>query len=86
MLIFTAASVGCALVALFFFGFLLWIFNERDTEDIKVGGAMVFYAFISVFCGVILCVGGVVVSILQVFRPFSQDLDDVSREKLVLEF
>ena len=85
MLMFTALSVGCALVALFFFSYLFWIFYERDTKETKVGGVIIFHGFISLFCGVGFCVG-MVVSIRQVFRPFWQDLDDVSRDELALEF
>ena len=40
---------------------------------------MIFNVFTSVFSGVVVC-------IRQVLLPFSQDLDDLSRDKLVLEF
>jgi hypothetical protein len=76
-------------VAFLFLGFLLRLFYEPDPKDAERGLIgfilrMIFYVFISGFYGMVACIG-VVFSIGQVLRPFSQDLDNLSREKLVLE-
>jgi uncharacterized membrane protein YccC len=87
ILVFMVGAVACAIVAFLFLGLL---FRLRDPEDAELGLVrfifrMIFYVSISVLYGVAACIG-IVLCIRQVLRPFSQDLDDLSRDKLVLEF
>ena len=91
---FVAATVVCAIVAFVFLGLLFRLFYDRDyihdPKDAELGLVrfilrMIFYGSISAFYGVVACIG-IVLCIRQVHRPFSQDLEDLSRDKLVLEF
>ena len=87
ILVFMVATVVCAIVAFFFLGFP---FHESDPKDAELGLVwfilrMILIVPISTFNGVAACIG-IVLCIRQVLRPFSQDLDDLSRGKLVLEF
>ena len=84
MLIFTVASVVCAIAAFQFLGFPVRIVYERDNKETQVEGGTILYAFISVFYGLGVC-RVLVDCILEVFRPFSQNLDDRSRKKLFFE-
>ena len=90
ILVFTVITIVCAIFAFLFLGFLFRLFYEPDPKDAELGLMrftlrMIFFVSISAFYGMVGCIGAVF-SIGQVFRPFSQGLDDVSREKLVLEF
>ena len=89
ILVFTVATIVCAIAAFNFLGYLFWIFYKHETKDPKFGFleiiCTIFYAFTLGSSGVVACVA-VVLSIGQVLRPFSQNLNDVSRDKLLLEF
>jgi hypothetical protein len=85
-----AASVPWAIVAFYFLGFLFRFLYDRDPKDAKLGLVgfifrIIFYTYLSGFHGVAACIG-IILCIRQVLRPFSQDLDDLSCDKLVLEF
>ena len=86
ILVFMVASVVCFIVAFQFFGVPFSIFFNRDTKDglVWIIWRTIYYTFIFGYGGVLTCIG-VVFSIVQVLLPFFQDLDDVSRDKLLLE-
>ena len=90
ILIFTVASIAYAVVAFHFLGFLVRIFYNREGNDTIIRHlghifVMLFYALASFFMGVVGCVFAVL-SVRQVLRPFSQDLNNPFRENLLLEF
>ena len=90
ILIFTAASVVGIIMAFHYLGLLFETFFDPDTKDPNVGLVgiilyMIFDVFVSGYGWVVACIG-IFLSIKQVLRPFSQDLNDVSRDKLFLEF
>jgi len=84
MLVFMVAAVACAIVAFYFLGYLIRLFHNRDPNDTELG-LFGFLLFLLGFYGAAACFG-TVLCIRQVLRPFSQDLHDLSRDKLVLEF
>jgi len=82
-----AAAAGCAVVAFLFLGFLFRVFYDRNPKDgpVRFILRMIFYVPTSSLYGVTACIG-IVLCIRQALRPFFQDLDDLSRDKLVFEF
>ena len=77
-------------LAFSFLGFLVQTFYEDQLKDPKVGlvGVIlrtVFFVCIWGFNLVFACIAAGF-SIVQVLRPFFEDLDDFSRENLMLEF
>jgi hypothetical protein len=87
ILVFMVAAVVCAIVAFLFFGLLFLLPDSEDAglEQVVFILRMIFDVSSSVLCGLFACIG-IVLCILQVLLPFFQDLDDLSRDKLVLEF
>jgi len=77
----TFASVGDAIMAFQCFAILVRMFHESIINETKVGGGMILSAIILVVPAVGACVA-LFDSILEVFRPFFQNLDDSSRQKL----
>jgi len=88
ILVFTAATNQCAILAFYGLGFLVPIFNNREGKDTTIiehlGHILVtiFYAFIVFFMGIGGCVSAGL-SIHRVLRPFSQDLEDPDQEILI---
>ena len=84
ILAFMATSVLSMVSAFLAFGMAY-----RIGSNIMINGSWPFWRIYSVFgcnfAGSLMCIIAVV-SIIQVFRPFFQDLDDLSREPLFLEF
>ena len=74
-----AVSVASMPMAFGFWGLAYRLGSEID------GFLYIYLMILAALFGFFLCAIGVV-SIVQVFRPFFQDLDDLSRKPLLLEF
>jgi len=88
IVVFTVASIGCAVFAFHFLGLLYRAFYDREGNIISHIVPLfpkIFYAFASFLGGMVGCVWAVLF-VRQVLYPFSQDLNDPLRENLLLEF
>jgi len=87
ILVFMAAAIGCAVVAFFFLGLIFRVFDDHDPKDTKLGLVrLILHTIAYVSVPALYGVVGMVLCIRQVLLPFSQDLDNLSRYKLALEF
>ena len=80
---FMAASVACAILAFYFLDYLPRLFHDTELGPFGFGHFLLCF-YLGLFV-VAACIG-IVLCIRQVLLPFSQDLDNLSRDKLVLEF
>ena len=90
ILVFTVASIGCAVVAFHFLGLVYRAFSDREGKTNIISHIVpllpkIFFVFAAFVGGVVGCVWAVI-SLRQALYPFAQDLNDPLREKLLLEF
>ena len=89
ILVFMVATVLSAIMAFMVLGFPFRVFHDRDPNTelalVVLIIRMIFSVSTSAFYVVAACIG-IILCIRQVLLPFFQDLDDLFRDKLVLEF